>query len=152
MIDRRYIGHELPSHSALVEAGRLRLFAKAIGETDPIFFEEKAARAAGYRAVPAPPTLAFCLDMDVPDPFAYLAEMGAPIQNVLHGEQSFIYHAPIYAGDRLIFRSRIADIYAKKNGALEFIIKETRVENQDAALVAELRAVVVVRNPAGGTK
>lgn len=149
MIDRQFIGHELPPHTALVEAGRLRLFAKAIGETDPVFSDEAAARAAGHRALPAPPTLAFCLDMDVPDPFGYLAGMGVPVQDILHGEQSFTYHAPIHAGDTLSFRSRIADIYAKKGGALEFIVKETRVENQDAALVAELRAVVVVRHPAG---
>lgn len=147
MIDRKFIGHELPPHSALVEAGRLRLFAKAIGETDPVFSDEAAARAAGHPGLPAPPTMAFCLDMDIPDPFGYLAEMGVPVQNILHGEQSFSYHAPIYAGDSLSFRSRIADIYAKKGGALEFIVKETRVENQDAALVAELRAVVVVRQP-----
>jgi len=75
--------------------------------------------------------------------------MGVPLQNILHGEQRFDYHAPIHAGDRLSFRSRIADIYARKGGALEFIVKQTRVENQDAVLVAELRAVVVVRNPSG---
>ena len=98
MIDKSWIGHELPPHSALVEAGRLRLFAKAIGETDPMFSDEAAARAAGHRGLPAPPTMAFCLDMDVPDPFGYLAEMGVPVQNILHGEQSFTYHAPIHAG------------------------------------------------------
>jgi acyl dehydratase len=152
MIDRKFIGHELPPHSALVEAGRLRLFAKAIGETDPVFADEDVARAAGHRGLPAPLTFVFCLDMDVPDPFGYLAEMGVPVQNILHGEQSFDYHATIHAGDRLSFRSRIADIYAKKGGALEFIVKETRVENQDAVLVAELRAVVVVRNPVENTK
>jgi len=152
MIDRKYIGHELPPHTALVEAGRLRLFAKAIGETDPVFTDETAARAAGHRSLPAPPTIAFCLDMDVPNPFEYLAAMGAPVQNILHGEQRFTYHAPIHAGDRLTFRSRISDIYDKKGGALEFIVKETRVENQHATLVAELHAVVVVRNATGSSK
>jgi acyl dehydratase len=88
--------------------------------------------------------------MDVPDPFAYLAEMGARVQNILHGEQRFTYHTPIYAGDTLTFRSRIADIYDKKGGALQFVVKDTRVENQHAALVAELRTVAVVRNLSGG--
>lgn len=150
MIDRNYIGHEFPPHSAQVEAGRLRLFAKATGETDPVFSDEGAARAAGHPGLPAPPTFSFCLDMDVPDPFAYLAEMGVPVQNVLHGEQQFTYHAPIHAGDTLTYRSKVADIYDKKGGALEFIVKDTRVENQHAALVAEMRAVVVVRNLSGG--
>jgi acyl dehydratase len=51
-----------------------------------------------------------------------------------------------YAGDRLDFEQRIADIYDKKNGALEFVVRETRVTNQHGALVAELRGVTVVRN------
>jgi acyl dehydratase len=51
-----------------------------------------------------------------------------------------------YAGDRLTFEQRIADIYDKKNGALEFVIRQTRVINQNEALVAELRSVTVVRN------
>jgi acyl dehydratase len=150
MIERHWIGHQWPPHSAAVEAGRLRLFAKATGETDPVFSDEAAARAAGHPGLPAPPTFTFCLDMDVPDPFAYLAQMGVPVHNVLHGEQHFSYHAPVHAGDTLTYRSRIADIYDKKGGALEFIVKETRVENQHAALVAELRAVVVVRNVSAG--
>lgn len=150
MIDKHWIGHEWPPHSAAVEAGRLRLFAEATGETDPVFRDETAARAAGHPGLPAPPTFTFCLDMNVPDPFAYLADMGVPVQNVLHGEQQFDYHAPVHAGDTFTYRSKIADIYDKKGGALEFVVKETRVENQHAALVAELRAVVVVRNLAGG--
>ena len=79
MIDRRYIGHEFAPHSARVEAGRLRLFAKATGETDPVFSDESSARAAGHPGLPAPPTFTFCLDMDVPDPFAYLAQIVVPV-------------------------------------------------------------------------
>ena len=150
MIDKRFIGHEFAPHTSVVEAGRLRLFAKAIGESDPVYSDETAARAAGHPALRAPPTLAFCLDMDVPDPFAWLTELGVALPRILHGEQRFTYHAPVYAGDTLNFRARITDIYDKKGGALEFIVKDTRVHNQHAALVAELRSVVVVRNPSGG--
>lgn len=47
----------IPPHSADVEAGRLRLFARATGETRPEYLDDDAARAAGYRALPAPPTM-----------------------------------------------------------------------------------------------
>ncbi len=48
MIDRKHVGAPLPGHTAEVEKGRLRLFAKVIGETDPIYTDEAAAaRAAG---------------------------------------------------------------------------------------------------------
>lgn len=45
MIDKRFIGHVMPTFSAVVEAGRLRFFAKATGQTDPLYSDEAAARA-----------------------------------------------------------------------------------------------------------
>ncbi len=145
VVDRRHIGHRLPSHSADVEAGRLRLFAKATGETRPEYFDLAAARAAGHPSIPAPPTFTVCLDLEVPDPFAWLTDLGAELSKVLHGGQSFKYLAPVYAGDRLTFESRIEDIYGKKNGALTFVVKETDVTNQHGVRVAELRYNIIVR-------
>src|SRR6266540_1671938 len=115
MIDRTFIGWEHPPITSVVERGRLRSFAKAIGETDRVYFDEEAARRAGYRDIPAPPTYAFCLEMmDAADPFMLVNEMGIPIAAILHGEQSFTYHAPICAGDRVTWAGRVSDIYEKK--------------------------------------
>jgi acyl dehydratase len=145
VVDRRHIGHVFPVHSADVEPGRLRLFAKATGETRPEYIDADAARAAGHPTIPAPPTFALCLELEVPDPFAWLVELGIDLGRILHGGQSFRYLAPVYAGDRLTFASRIEDIYAKRSGALTFLIKETDVTNQHGVVVAEMRATVVVR-------
>jgi acyl dehydratase len=145
MLDRSLIGRELTPHSAEVEAGRLRLFAKAIGETRPEYIDDAAARAAGHPALPAPPTFTICLDLEIPDPFAWLAEMGVDLGRVLHGAERFRYFAPVYAGDRLTFASRIEDVLQKKRGELTFIVKETDVTNQHGVHVAELRATIVVR-------
>ncbi|MGH8806304.1 MAG: MaoC family dehydratase N-terminal domain-containing protein [Noviherbaspirillum sp.] len=146
MIDKRYIGQALPRFSAEVEKGRLRFFAKAIGQTDPVYFDEAAAHEAGYRAIPVPPTFLFCLEMEASNPGAMRDLLGIDIAKVLHGEQHFTYHAMAYAGDRLTFAQRIVDIYDKKNGALEFVVRETHVTNQNNELVAELRGTTVVRN------
>lgn len=141
-----YIGHAFPPHSADVEAGRLRLFAKATGDDRPEYVDVDAARAAGHPALPAPPTFAICLDLEVPDPFAWLRELAIDLGRVLHGAQGFRYFAPIYAGDRLTFVSRIDDVFHKKGGALTFIVKVTEVTNQAGARVAELRSTLVVRD------
>ena len=146
MIDRRHIGQVLQPHTVEVEKGRLRFFAKAIGETNPIYTDEAAARAAGYLSLPVPPTFFFSLDNEVPEPFGWLAAMGVQLATVLHGEQSFQYHGMAFAGDRLTLESRIADIYEKKKGALEFIVKETKVKDASGGVIAELRCVLVVRN------
>jgi acyl dehydratase len=146
MIDRRYIGHTLEPFSVPVEAGRLRFFAKATGQTDPVYTDAATARDAGHRGLPVPPTFLFCLEMDGPNPAAIRELLGLDYRRLLHGEQQFSYHAPAHAGDVLSFEQRIDDIYDKKGGALEFVVRSTRVSNQHGALVAELRAVTVIRN------
>ena len=146
MIDRRYIGHALPAFAVPVEAGRLRFFAKATGQTDPIYIDEAAARDAGHPGLPVPPTFLFCLEMEAPNPAAIRELLGMDYRTLLHGEQGFTYHAMAYAGDTLRYEQRIADIYDKKGGALEFVVRQTRVSNQRDELVAQLRCVTVVRN------
>lgn len=93
-----------------------------------------------------PPTFLFCLEMEQPDPWEHFKHIGVDVLSVLHGEQSFSHHAPAWAGDRLHFVVRVADLYEKKQGALEFVTMETRVTNQDQVHVADLRSVVIVRN------
>ena len=145
MVDTTCIGRTFALHSADVEAGRLRLFAKATGETRPEYLDEAAARAAGHPALPAPPTYAACLYLDEPDPFAWFRDLEIDLALVLHAAQGFRYFAPIHAGDRLTFASRIANVFQKKDGALTFIVKLTDVTNQYGAPIAELRSTIVVR-------
>ncbi|WPH17274.1 MaoC family dehydratase N-terminal domain-containing protein [Variovorax paradoxus] len=146
MIDRRHIGHQLPPFQVEVEKGRLRFFAKATGQVDPVYIDEAAAHDAGHPDLPVPPTFLFCLEMEAPNPAAIRELLGMDYRSLLHGEQGFSYHAMAYAGDTLTFRQRIEDIYDKKNGALEFVVRKTHVSNQRDELVAELRCVTVVRN------
>ena len=112
MVDSDDIGRTFPPHSADVEAGRLRLFAKATGETRPEYIDEAAARAAGHPSLPAPPTFAICLELEVPDPFAWFRDLGIDLARVLHATQSFRYFAPIHAGDRLThtFQMRVEQV------------------------------------------
>lgn len=146
MIDRKFIGHEMKPSVLVVDATRLRFFAKAIGETDPVYFDENAAKAAGYAAIPAPPTFLFAGSMDSGAMFDLLDEMEVPLAKVLHGEQQFEYLAPVVAGDTVRITSRVSDIYDKKNGTLEFFVTESTATNQHGKDVARLRGVTVVRH------
>ena len=146
MIDRTWIGRTLPESRLDLERGRLRFFARAIGETNPIYTDVEAARAAGYADLPAPPTFLFAAELDSGAMDGLLAALQVPIAKILHGEQGFTYHQPVCAGDTVTVQSRVQDIYDKKNGALEFVVKNSRVVNQDGALVAQMRSVIVVRN------
>lgn len=124
----------------------LQVFAKAICETDPVYFDETAAKAAGYRSLPVPATFLFSLELDRPDQFGWFSDVGLDLKKILHGEQSFVYHQVPVAGDTLTFASKITDIYDKKNGALEFVVRQTTVTDASGAPVAELKSTIVQRN------
>lgn len=145
MIDKKHIGRQLPTFLVTAEVGQLRFFAKATGETNPVYFDEQAARDAGYPNLPLPPTFLFSLEFQIPSN-AWRDELGIVTARILHGEESFRYHRMAHAGDTLRFDVRIADIYDKKGGALEFVVRETRVTNQHGEHVADLRSVLVQRN------
>ena len=146
MISPEHIGLTVPAYTVPVEASRLRFFAKATGQTDPAYTDEAAAQVAGHPGLPVPPTFLFCLEMESPDPAAIRNLLGLDYKRLLHGEQGFSYHRMAYAGDRLRFEQRIEDIYDKKGGALEFVVKVAEARNQRNELVAELRSVIVCRH------
>jgi len=146
-MDASYIGYRHPAHTVDVEQGRLRFFARTIGEADPVFLDENAARVAGFRGLLAPPTYAFSLELDQPRPFALLEVLGVRLDRVLHGEQRFVYHAPICAGDRITLEPVVEDFYEKKDGAMGFIVIRTRATNQLGERVVDMEKTVVVRQP-----
>lgn len=146
MIDKKYIGRQLAPSVLTVDRTRLQFFAKAIGEQDPVYSDVAAAKAAGYADLPAPPTFLFAVELDSGTTMQLLTELDIPLTKLLHGEQSFRYHQPVCAGDTVTVESSITDIYEKKGGKLEFVVKDSRVTNQKGELVAELGTVLVVRH------
>ncbi|WP_439687527.1 Acyl dehydratase [Cupriavidus oxalaticus] len=145
MIDKKIIGLTFPRHSIMVEAGQLRFFAKAIGESDPVYFEESAAADKGHPALPVPPTFLFSLDLARPAS-DWREKAGIRLERILHGEQGFTYHRMAHAGDTLHFDSKITDLYEKKGGALQFLVTDIKVTNQHGDHVADMRKVLVHRN------
>lgn len=146
MIDKKWIGHELPPAILPIERTRLQFFAKAIGETDPVYTDVTAAREAGYPDLPAPPTFLFAAELDSGAIDLLLERLEIPLPKLLHGEQGFSYYRPACVGDTVTVRSVIQDIYDKRNGALEFVVKTSHATNQRDELVAELRTVIVCRH------
>ncbi|WP_430336122.1 MaoC family dehydratase N-terminal domain-containing protein [Rhodococcus sp. ACT016] len=145
-IDPQVVGTEFPPTTMTIDAGRLQFFAKAIGETDPVYSDLDAARDAGHRGLPVPPTFLFGVELEQPDPFGWLGSLGVDLRSILHGEQSYTYHQQAYAGDTVTAVPRITDVYTKKGGALEFIVKEVDIHRHDGTRLATMQTVIVVRN------
>lgn len=145
MLDKRNIGSQFDPFVVDVEKGRLRFFAQAIGENNPVYIDENEAIAAGYRSIPAPPTFTMVLDTEGSSLKELFSLLGLDISRILHGSQSFEYFETIHAGDRITIKGRISDIYDKKQGALEFIVLENSYFNQAGILVARSENTLVYR-------
>jgi hypothetical protein len=138
MIDKSLVGRVVSRHSVPVERGRLRFFFKAIGEQPP------RPDAGGELSVPL--TYLFSLDMERPDPYDWFPAAGLELAQVLHGEQSFCYYSPCRTGDTLTFETTVEDVYERREGALAFLVKHTRVTAADGRHIADLRSTIVQRH------
>ncbi|QUN32801.1 MaoC family dehydratase N-terminal domain-containing protein (plasmid) [Cupriavidus sp. KK10] len=145
MLDKNLIGHSFGKRSINVEEWAVRWYANAIGETDPVYSDVAAAHAAGHRSLRVPPTFLSCMEGWLFKTFDLLALARIEPSRVLHAEQQYDYHVPVHVGDTLTYEPRIVDIYDKKGGALEFLVKESRITNQDGVHVADARSVLVQR-------
>ncbi len=80
---------------------KIREFAEAIGDDDPLYRDPEAARAAGHSDVIAPPTFAIVLSMRSQAALVEDPDLGLDYSRVVHGDQSFTHHRPVRAGDEL---------------------------------------------------
>ena len=140
------VGTVLAPIVSTVERGRLRFFAEAIGESDPLYTDLDAARAAGHPDLPVPPTFLFGLQLEAPEPFGWLTDLGIDLRFILHGTQRFEYAQLAYAGDELEVQPRISDVFDKRGGALEFIVLDNEVTRRGEH-IATLSQTIVVRHP-----
>jgi acyl dehydratase len=150
MIDRKHIGHAFPPHTSLIEAGRVRLYCQAIGETAPIHWDAEIARSAGYRNILAPLTFPTAVSMDSPNPRRVIELLDISLTRVLHGEEQYEYFAPMCVGDEIATESKILDIYDKKGGSLEFVVLELNMHNQLDERVCKIRRSFIVQGPQSG--
>jgi hypothetical protein len=151
VIDRRLAGTEFSEFTIGVERGQIRLFAKAIGETDPRYLDVGAARAQGHPDLLAPPTLLVGLAaIENTDAMAAIFNAGGDLRRLLHGEQAMDYFRDAHAGDQLRCGSRIGQVYEKRGGELEFVELQTDVtDTVNGHRVVSMTSVLVFNNRQG---
>jgi hypothetical protein len=116
-------GTELAGQRVVIERGPARVFAAAVGDHDPRYFEDAAL---------VHPTFPFVMaywGALAPSPGGGLPidRLRGPGRMILHGEQEFVYHAWPRVGDVLESTARVADVYEKprQGGGMEFYVTET---------------------------
>ena len=142
------VGSSTPPVTVTVERGRLRLFAKATGQADPLYTDVEVARAQGHPDLPVPPTYLFGLELEQPDPFGWITDLGVDMTTVLHGTQAFTYDAMAYAGDTLTVRSSLTGLQDKKGGAMQLIERSSVVARGDEQVATLTQTIVVLHREA----
>ncbi|MBS0368899.1 MAG: MaoC family dehydratase N-terminal domain-containing protein [Proteobacteria bacterium] len=133
-IDHRHVGYTLPKFTLTIAPERLAAFAEAIGEV-----------ATGQAM--APPTFLKVIEGEGGSSRRILDELGVDLRRVLHAEQQFEYFAPLRVGDVVTVERKVAEIYEKKGGEMEFIVIETGFFDAAGERRALSRQIVLVRHP-----
>jgi acyl dehydratase len=144
---RAAIGKPTPPWTSEVTTTSIRAFARGVGYRDPVYFDVEAARQAGYRALPAPPSY---LGTPVYIPGKSDETFGAPregrpslkhgLPGLLDGGTETEYFETVYAGDTLTVVSRIVNLEVRSSrrlGQMLVVTTETTYTNQDGKLAAK---------------
>jgi acyl dehydratase len=141
--DRSVLGVESSPISYEVEKGAIRKFVEAIGDEDPIYYDEKAAQAAGFKTIPAPPTfLCTFRAQELPDlKIAFAGRVR------LNGGNEYEYYHPVYAGDTITITAAYADVTARtgRTGQMVIVYTALTFKNQHGVVVAKGRNTGIMR-------
>jgi acyl dehydratase len=128
-VDQTKKGKTYPPFEYEVGREKIREYAHAVGEDNPVYHYREAARAAGFRDVVAPPMFAVVYSLGALAPTLFDQELGMNFARLLHGGQEFTWGEPVCAGDAITTQVTIHDLYDRPG--MEFFIFESVSNNQD---------------------
>ena len=122
------IGKIYPPLLYAVGREKIREFAAAVGETNPLHTDVEAARAAGYDDVVAPPMFAVVYAGASQAPALFDPEVGIVFAMLVHGRQEFRWERVVVAGEEIVTTNTITDISARSG--LGFYVFETTSQDR----------------------
>jgi acyl dehydratase len=133
-VDTQAAGKTYEPKTYAVGREKVREYANAVGETNPVHLDVDAARAAGYADVVAPPMFAVVYSAPAMAPAVLDPEVGIDLAMMVHGGQEFAWAKPVVAGDEITTTASVKDI--SERAGKGFYVFETVSTNQDGDTVA----------------
>lgn len=146
---KELIGLRYAPYTFEIEKGKIKEFAAAINDDNPIYYDLEAAKKEGFNGIPIP--LTFLQVVDLWGGYSFAEKMDKlklnPVK-ILHGEQEYELLEEIYAGDILTVTAEVIDVEVKKgsSGGMDLITTENKYVNQENKLVAISKGVTVHRH------
>jgi acyl dehydratase len=122
------IGKTYPPTIYAVGREKIREYAAAVGETNPLYFDVDAAKAAGYADVVAPPMFAVVFAARSVAPAIFDPEVGLNFAMMVHGSQEFQWGPLVVAGDEVTTTATVKDI--SERGGMRFYVFKSDSDNQ----------------------
>ncbi|ALG13948.1 FAS1-like dehydratase domain-containing protein [Kibdelosporangium phytohabitans] len=144
-LDPSFIGRSYPASPVYqVSRAKIREFAEAIGDDNPLYSDPAAAQAAGYSDVVTPPTFLTIINLAAINVVINDPELGLDYSRMVHGDQSFVYNRQVRAGDELRVIVHIEDIMHRASN--DFINMRADIVDADDEIVVISYAQLVVRD------
>lgn len=140
------IGKQWPAATYVAGREKIREYALAVGETNPLYLDVDAARAAGHADVVAPPMFVVVYATPALGPALFDPEVGIDFARMVHGAQEFKWERLVVAGDELTTVATFAEHEVK--GPMTFFTFETVTTDASGAEVVRGRWTNIVRGAA----
>jgi acyl dehydratase len=128
-VETKAVGRSYPPTFYAVGREKVKEYAFAVGETNPIYVDVDAARTAGHRDVVAPPMFAVVYSAPALGPAIFDPEVGMNFAMMVHGAQELRWGPLVIAGDEIETTVTVKDI-SERDGK-GFYVFESRSVNQD---------------------
>jgi acyl dehydratase len=155
---RALIGQETETFLGEITLRDCQRYAIAVGDLNPLYFDEQYARSTAYGGLIAPPNMLTAVRawgagateaelapdgvVDVPE-----EKLPIPLRRRMAGGQSLTYHAPVRPGDRITRRGGIVSLEEREGRRGSFVImqREDRYYNANNELLITCRETVLIR-------
>ncbi len=136
------IGKTFAPATYAVGREKIREYAHAVGETDPLYLDVEAARAAGYVDVVAPPMFAVVYSLPAVWPALFDEEVGIDFAHMVHGGQEFTWGPLVVAGDEITTTASLKDA-SERRGNDFFVFESVSVNGRGETVCTGLWSNIV---------
>lgn len=137
------VGKTYPPVLYAVGREKIREYARAVGEENPVHLDPAAARAAGYADVVAPPMFAVVYAAPAVGPPIFDPELDIDFARMVHGSQDFEWGPLVVAGDEITTSASVEDV--SERGGMKFFTFRSESVNQRSETVCTGRWTNIVR-------
>ncbi len=146
-VDPSFIGRTYPpTEPYQVSREKIREFADAVNDPNPIYRDPAAAQAAGHPDVIAPPTFPIILTLNAGRQVILDPQLGIDYTRVVHGEQRFVHNRAVQAGDVLQVVITIEDVRVAAGN--DIVTTRADVATPDGEQVLTAYSTIVARGTA----